>query len=85
MYKPVVNNVGTIKTIEDRDELILVTDKYEVEWILEYLGYPAEDDEDPINFSGLFVSIKDGDYEEVFAFEGCVPYLCKDLWEIKFD
>ena len=39
--------------------------------------------EDPIDFSGLFVLAGDGDYDEVFAFEGCVPYLNKDLWKIE--
>ena len=84
MRKPVITYVGTIKIIEDREDLILVTDQYEVDRILEYFGYPAKNNEDPKDFSGLFVSIKDGDYEEVLAFEGCVPYLYKDLWKIEF-
>ena len=82
MFKPVVSHVGTIKDIEDSEDLILVTDKFEVNWILDYLSYPALDNDDPLDFSGLFVSIREGDYEEVFAFEGCVPYLNKDLWKI---
>jgi len=36
----------------------------------------------PLVFSGLIVSVGDRDYEEVYAFEGCVPYLYKDLWMI---
>jgi hypothetical protein len=44
------------------------------------LGYPSPDDDDPMDFSGLFVSVEDGDYEEVYAFEGCVPIFYKDLW-----
>jgi hypothetical protein len=83
MFKPVVAYFGTIRNIEDREDLILVTDQFEVDWILEYLGYPAKYYVDPKDFSGLFVSIKDGDYEEVLAFEGCVPYLFKDLWRIE--
>jgi len=54
----------------------------EVEYILDYLGYPASDDENPIEFSGLFVLIGNGGYEEVYGFEGCVAYLHKDLWRI---
>lgn len=50
-------------------DLILNTDSVEVKYILEYLGYPAPDEEDPLEFSGLFVAVKDGDYEEVYAFE----------------
>jgi hypothetical protein len=83
MLKSIVTYVGTIKEIEMRKDLILVTDALEVKWILDYLGYPAFDDDDPMDFSGLFVSVVDGDYEEVFAFVGCVPYLYKDLWAFK--
>jgi hypothetical protein len=32
-----------------------------------------------MDFSGLFVLIGDGDYEEIQSFEGSVPYLNKDL------
>ena len=82
MLKPIVIYVGTINVIENRKDLILVTDLMEVKWILDYLGYPATDDDDPFDFSGLFVAVREGDYEEVLAFEGCVPYLYKDLWMI---
>ena len=82
MSQPFVSYVGTINVIENRKDLILVTDPLEVESILEYFGCPASDDDDPFDFSGLFVAVRDGDYEEIFAFEGCVPYLFKDLWMI---
>ena len=82
MQKTIVTYVGTISTIQDRKDLILVTDQLEVEWILDHLGLPAPNDEDLLDFSGLFVSIQDGDYVEVFAYEGFVPYLFKDLWMI---
>ena len=82
MLKPIVTYVGTINVIENRKDLILVTDLMEVKWILDYLGYPATDDDDPFDFSGLFVAVREGDYEKVLAFEGCVPYLYKDLWMI---
>ncbi len=83
MLKPIVNYVGTINVIQYRKDLILITDPLEVNWILNYLGYPSAYDDDTFEFSGLFVTIRNGDYEEVFAFEGCVPYLYKDLWQIK--
>ena len=83
MLKPIVTYVGRISVIENRKDLILVTDPVEVKWILDYLGYPAPDDDDPFDFSGLFVLVGDGDYEEVYAFERCVPYLYKDLWQIE--
>jgi len=82
MLKSIVTYVGTINDIQDRDDLLLITNSFEVKYILDYFGYPAHNDEDPIDFSGLFVLVGDGDYEEVYAFEGCVPYLYKDLWMI---
>jgi len=51
---------------------------------LDYLGYPAPDDNDPMDFSGLFLLVRDGDYESVYAYEGFVPYLNKDLWLIEW-
>ncbi|MHA1280374.1 MAG: hypothetical protein ACTSQ8_24655 [Candidatus Helarchaeota archaeon] len=82
MLKPIVTYVGTINVIENRKDLILMTDPFEVESILKYFGCPASDDDDPLDFSGMFVTIRDGDYGEVYAFKGCVPYLNKDLWVI---
>jgi hypothetical protein len=83
MLKPIVTYVGTINDIQDRRDLILITDYFEVQYILDYLGYPAIDDEDPMDFSGLFVLVGEGDYEEVYAFEGCIAYLYKELWMIE--
>ena len=82
MLKPIVTYVGTINDIQDRRDLMLMTDSLEVKYILDYFGYPADDDGDPLEFSGLFILVGEGDYEEVYAFEGCVPYLYKDLWMI---
>jgi len=82
MLKPIVTYIGKINVIQNRKDLILVTDSFEVKWILDYLGYHASGVDDVFEFSGLFVTIMDGDYGEVFAFEGCVPYLFKDLWMI---
>ena len=82
MLKSIVTFVGTINDIQDRRDLMLITDSFEVNHILDHLGLPAPDDEDPFDFSGLFVLVGDGEYKEVYAFEGCVPYLYKELWMI---
>jgi hypothetical protein len=82
MLKPIVTYFGTINDIQDREDLMLITNSFEVNYILDHLGYPAPDDEDPIDFTGLFVLVGDGDYDEIYAFEGSVPYLFKDLWRI---
>lgn len=82
MSRPIVTYVGKIDAIQDRRDLILVTDYSEVVSTLERIGYPVFDDTDPIEFSGLFVLVGDGDYEEMYGFEGTVPYLIKSIWKI---
>ena len=82
MQRLIVTYFGSINDIQDREDLTLAIDFLEVTFILDYLGYPASDDENPIEFSGLFVLVRDGDYEEVYSFKGCVPYLYKNLCEI---
>ena len=57
MLKPIVTYVGTINDIQDRIDLMLITDSFEVKSILDYLGYPAPEDEDPFDFSGLFLFV----------------------------
>jgi hypothetical protein len=82
MLKTIVTFFGTINDIQERKDLMLITDSLEVKYILDHLGYPAPDEDEPLDFSGLFVLVGEGDYEEVYAFEGCVPYLYKNLWKI---
>ena len=82
MLKTIVTYVGTINDIQDRRDLMLITDSFEVKHILDYLGYPAPDYDHPMDFSGLFVLVGNGDYDEVFAFEECVPSHNKVLWKI---
>ena len=82
MLKPKLTYAGTIKDIQDRDDLILVMDSQEVQAVLEHINYPLKDDESPMDFSGLFVSIQDGDYLDIFAYEGTIPYLFENIWKI---
>jgi len=82
MLKPSLTYAGTIKDIQDRDDLILVTDSQEVQAVLDHIRYPPNGDEDPMDFSGLFVSIQDGDYLEIFAYLGSIPYLFENIWKI---
>ena len=71
----------TIRDIEDRENLQLVTDSQDVEAIKEYLGSDiGEFDLDGID--GFFVSIKDGDYSEILGFNGSIPYLDKELYQL---
>ncbi len=82
MLKPSLTYAGTIKDIQDRDDLILVTDSQEVQSVLEHINYPPEDDENALDFSGLFVSIQDGDFVEIYAYLGSIPYLFENIWKI---
>ena len=82
MLKPKLTSAGTIKDIQDRDDLILVTDSQEVQSVLEHVNYPPEDDENALDFSGLFVSIQDGDFVEIYAYLGSIPYLFENIWKI---
>ena len=61
MLKPIVTYVGTINVNENRRDIMLVTDPLEVEYVLDYLGYPATDNDDPFDFSGMVVDLVGGD------------------------
>ena len=67
----------TISDLEKRKDLHLVNNDMDVQAIKEYLGKEAED------FDGFFVKVKDGDYEEVYGYEGSVPYLNRQVYKIK--
>ena len=45
MLKPNVNCIGTIKDIQNRGDLTLITDPLEVEHIQNYIGYLAPDED----------------------------------------
>lgn len=75
--KPIVTYVGMIRDIQDCINLLLVQDSLEVVSILDYLGYPATDEDGPLVFSGLIVSIRDRVYAVKFVFEGSFPFLYK--------
>ena len=60
------------KRIENlSDDLFLVMDSQDVEAIKGHLGSL------PFDYDGFFVQIADGDYTEVWGFEGNIPYSWK--------
>lgn len=71
----------TIRDIEDREDLQLITDSQDVEAIKEYLGSDVERI-DLNEIDGFFVSICDGDYLEILGFCGNVPYSDKELYQL---
>lgn len=71
---------GNIASVNDRDDLQLVTDSQDLEAIKEYLGKPEWFDD----FGGCFVKVGEGDYDEIYCFEGSVPSLGKTLYKIEW-
>jgi hypothetical protein len=69
--------IGSIASINDRDDLILVNDSYEIDQIWEYLGIDPE----PLGLYGLFVKIENGDYSEIYAYSGSLSNLSKMLYK----
>ncbi len=69
--------VGNISKINKRNDLQLITDSQEIKEIKSHLGNP-----DWFDFNGCFVSVKDGDYDELYCFDGIVPYLDKPVYKI---
>jgi hypothetical protein len=71
----------TIRDIEDRDDLLLVTDSQDVNMIKEYLGDDvAKYDLECID--GFFVKVENGDYSEIYGFNGCIPCLSKEIYQL---
>ena len=69
--------VGTIRNLQDREDLVLTTNKQDIEFIKSYFGNPKWWD-----FDGCFVKIEHGEYKEVYCFEGTVPTLDKTVYKI---
>jgi hypothetical protein len=56
---------------------IFVSDSQEVQAIDDYLGqdYPET--------HSYFVDVKNGDYEQIYLFEGTIPYLQKECFKVR--
>ena len=65
-------------TVEDMTDpnLALVTDSQDTQAIKRHIGEEAED------FGGFFVEVVDGDYRQVWGFEGTVPLKKKLVWRV---
>lgn len=76
-----VELAGTIKDLDKRQDLQLITDSQDVEAIKEHFG----NDQDLEDFEGFFIKIDNGDYDEVYGFEGIIPDLEKDIYKVKME
>jgi hypothetical protein len=71
---------GTIADLEERNDLILITDSQNVADVLESIG-----ELDCVNdFTGLLVKAENGEYTEIYTFYG-IPYLYKTIWRFKWE
>ncbi|TRZ49184.1 MAG: hypothetical protein D4S01_09065 [Dehalococcoidia bacterium] len=71
-----VQYFGNIADLNDRADLILVSDSQDVQAIKEYLGNQVN------QFDSFFVKVQDGEYKQIFAFLGNIPYLYKSVFEV---
>ena len=66
-----------VKDLEDRKDLIFVSDSQDVQAIREYLGHKYDDD-----YDSYFVKVGEGEYEEVYGMYGIIPYLKEQVYKI---
>ena len=64
-----------VKDLEDRDDLIFVSDSQEVQAFKESIGFGYAPD-------SLFVKIEDGECTEVYGMCGIIPFLNYEIWRI---
>jgi hypothetical protein len=83
MLETIISYAGKIADLENRDDLLLLTDSQDVKHILDDLNFFAQEDECLQDINGLFVSVQDGAYGEIYAFEGTVPFLTLDIWKLE--
>jgi len=83
MLETIISYAGKIADLQNRDDLVLLTDSQDVKEILDDLNFFAQEDECLQDINGLFVSVHDGAYGEIYAFEGTVPYLTSDIWKLE--
>lgn len=75
-HKITCKAIGTVADINDRDDLAFISDSQDVDAIADSLGLDHDE------WGSFFVKVEDGDYSEVYAVEGNVPYLHKTLYRI---
>lgn len=63
-------------TAYSENEIQLVSDSQDVEFIHEMFPKSKV-------FGGFFVKVGDGDYDNIYGFEGSIPYLYKSVTKIK--
>jgi hypothetical protein len=75
-YALEIKPCGTIRDLQKREDLTLVTDSQDVQAVKDQLGNSDALDD----FDGFFVNVGEGEYTEVYGFQGNVPFLGKSLY-----
>lgn len=84
--------IGTIDDIDKRDDLQFITIDTDVQVIKDYIKGFIENEQDETLFKewvqnriyGFFTKQnEDGDYIEIYAFEGSIPHLYKGIYRIE--
>ena len=83
-----VTNIGTIRDISYRDDLVLADTDQDRKNIIDSLPLKIWDyfDKNYYNIHGysFFVKAENGEYKEIYAFDGFIPYLNKWLLKIEW-
>lgn len=66
-----------------KEEVGLLTDSQDVAPIHEHFGRQGQS-RGVTDLSGFFVVARNGDYNAIWGFYGIVPYIYKDLYEVKW-
>lgn len=69
---------GTIADLQERNDLVLITDSQNVYPVLEYIGQHRCMKVG----AGIFVKAEDGAYTEIYLFFG-IPYIYKPIWRYR--
>lgn len=73
----IINDIERI--VKDFNSFQLVDNSQDVKAIKEYFGNSKK----LADFDGFFVKVDNGDYSEVYGFEGFVPYTYKNFYKIE--
>jgi hypothetical protein len=71
---------GTVANLNDRTDLQLISNSQDIEQIKHDLGDPEWFD-----FGCLFVSINEGEYDEIYGCDESTPWLSAAIYKVIFD
>ena len=83
-----VTNIGTVADINYRDDLVLADTDQDRKQIIDSLPLKIWDyfkkNYNDIHGYSFFVKVEDGEYTEIYAYPGTIPYMEKQLLKIEW-